>query len=107
MSSSQLKTLCVRGGESRNKAFDSVTTPVVNSSTYTFENTAELVRYFEGQHDREEYGRYGNPTVRAAEEKLAALDCGDDAALFSSGMAAVTTTLLALLKSGDHVVLTS
>ena len=56
--------------------------------------------------EREEYGRYGNPTVRAVEAKLAALEGADDAVLLSSGMAAVTNTLLLLLKQGDHLLLT-
>ena len=55
--------------------------------------------------EREEYGRYGNPTVREVERRLAALEGTDDAVLFSSGMAAVTTAILALTKAGDHVVL--
>src|SRR5262249_20838232 len=55
--------------------------------------------------EREEYGRYGNPTVREVEQRLAALESTEDAVLFASGMAAVTTTILALTKSGDHVVL--
>ncbi|MGQ0507815.1 MAG: trans-sulfuration enzyme family protein [Myxococcaceae bacterium] len=105
--SSPLSTLCVHAGEPRQKAHDSLTTPIVFSSTYSFANTAELCDYFEGKKDREEYGRYGNPTVRAAEEKIAALETADDCALFASGMAAVTTTLLAMLRSGDHVVMTS
>jgi cystathionine gamma-synthase len=100
-------TLAVHGAEPRKKAFDAVTTPVVASATYAFENTAEIARYFQGDIEREEYGRYGNPTVRAAEAKLAALEGAEDAALFGSGMAAVTTALFALLKSGDHVILTS
>lgn len=100
-------TLAVRGGEPRAKAFGSVTTPVIHSSTYAFADTAELTRYFQGDIEREEYGRYGNPTVRAAEEKLAALEGAEEAALFSSGMAAVTTALFELLKAGDHLVLTS
>jgi cystathionine gamma-synthase len=100
-------TLAVHGAEPRKKAFDAVTTPIVSSATYAFEDTAEIARYFEGDLDREEYGRYGNPTVRAAEAKLAALEGAEDAALFGSGMAAVTTALFALLKAGDHVVLTS
>ena len=100
-------TLSVHGGEPRSKAFDAVTTPIISSATYAFKDTAEIARYFEGSLDREEYGRYGNPTVRAAEAKLAALEGAEDAALFSSGMSAVTTALFALLKAGDHVVLTS
>ena len=55
--------------------------------------------------EREEYGRYGNPTVGEVEKRLAALEGTDDAVMFSSGMAAITTTLLALTKAGDHVVL--
>ena len=104
--SKDLGTLAVHGGEERKKAFDSVTTPIVASATYRFENTAEIARYFQGDHAREEYGRYGNPTVRAAEQKLAALEGAEDAALFASGMAAATTALLELVKAGEHVVLT-
>jgi cystathionine gamma-synthase len=100
-------TLAVRGGEPRGKAYDSVTTPIVAAATYAFGSTAELKRYFEGELEREEYGRYGNPTVRAAEQKLAALEGAGEAALFASGMAAVTTALFELLKAGDHLVLTS
>jgi cystathionine gamma-synthase len=100
-------TLAVHGAEPRKKAFDAVTTPIVASATYAFENTEEIARYFMGDLDREEYGRYGNPTVRAAEGKLAALEGAEDAALFGSGMAAVTTALFALLKAGEHVILTS
>ncbi len=102
-----LSTLCVHAGQPRKKAHDALTTPIVFSSTYAFADTAELCEYFDGKREREEYGRYGNPTVRAAEEKLAALEGADDCALFASGMAAVTSTLLAMLRAGDHVVLTS
>ena len=100
-------TLAVRGGEPRGKAYDSITTPVVSSATYVFGSTGEIARYFNGDLEREEYGRYGNPTVRAAEQKLAVLEQAEEAALFGSGMAAVTTTLFELLKAGDHVVLTN
>jgi cystathionine gamma-synthase len=61
----------------------------------------------EGKVERDEYGRYGNPTVRAAELKLAALEGTEDAVAFGTGMAAVTTSFLALVKSGAHVVLLS
>ena len=100
-------TLAVRGREPRGKAYDSITTPIVSSATYVFESTAAIARYFEGEVEREEYGRYGNPTVRAAEEKLAALEGAESSALFGSGMAAITTALFELLKAGDHIVLTN
>jgi cystathionine gamma-synthase len=60
-----------------------------------------------GEADREEYGRYGNPTVQAVERKLAALEGGETALLFATGMCAVTSTLLTLLSAGEHLILTS
>jgi cystathionine gamma-synthase len=103
--SGRIDTLAVRAGQPRKDALDAVTTPIACTATYAFGSSAELRDHFEGRVERQEYGRYGNPTVRAAEKKLAALDAGDDAALFGSGMAAITTTLFALLKKGDHVIL--
>jgi cystathionine gamma-synthase len=100
-------TRAARGGEKRKNALDAVTQPIVCTSTYAFDDTAEIRDHFEGRIQREEYGRYGNPTVRTAERKIAELDGAEDCVLFSSGMAAATTALLALLKSGQHVVMTS
>ena len=99
-------TRAVHGGEARSKLADALTEPIVQTATYTFANTAELVAYFEGRVEREEYGRYGNPTQRVAERKLAALEGAEDGLLFSSGMAAITTTLFAMLSHGAHVVVT-
>ena len=103
----RLGTAAVRGAENRKKAYDAICTPIVCSATYVFDSTAELRDYFEGRIDREEYGRYGNPTVQTAERKIAELEGAEDCALFASGMAAATNCLLALLKSGDHVAMTS
>jgi cystathionine gamma-synthase len=99
--------MSVHGGEPHEKERDSLITPIYLTSSYVFESTTELNRYFAGETSREEYGRYGNPTVRAAEKKIAALEETDECVLFSTGMAAVTTALLAFLKSGHHVILTS
>ncbi|UJR79276.1 trans-sulfuration enzyme family protein [Sandaracinus amylolyticus] len=101
------ETRAVHGGEPRDRASDSLAEPIVQTATYTFASTAALVEYMEGKVEREEYGRYGNPTVRTLEEKIASLEGTDDAVAFSSGMAAVTTAILALVKSGSHVVLFS
>src|SRR5204863_123480 len=98
-------TLAVHAGEPRPKAHDSLTTPIICAATYSFESTDELCRYFDGKYEREEYGRYGNPTVRTAEQKIAALDGAEGTALFASGMAAFTSTLLALLKTDFRGVL--
>lgn len=104
-------TQTVHAGERRFRAHHSLTVPIVQTSVYTFNKTSDLVDYFEERMfweevEREEYGRYGNPTVRAVEAKLAELEGADDAVLLSSGMAAVTNTLLLLLKQGDHLLLT-
>ena len=99
------KTLAVHGGEPRAYPYDALAAPITQTATYSFADTAELIAYFEGHKEREEYGRYGNPTVRLVEQKVAALEATEDAAAFASGMAAVTSTILALVKSGSHVIL--
>lgn len=105
-------TRAVHGGTQRRKAFNSLHTPIVQTATYTFNDTQDLIDFMEhktwGDGDsREEYGRYGNPTVAAVERKLAALDGGEDAVLYASGMNAVTSVLLSVLPSGAHIVMTS
>ena len=101
-------TRAVHGGEPRPKGYFSITAPIVHSSTYTFPKTQDLVDFMEGRVERgEEYGRYGNPTQQAVESRLAALEGAEAALLFSSGMAAVTSTLLAMLRKDAHVVFTS
>ncbi|MBN2370504.1 MAG: PLP-dependent transferase [Vicinamibacteria bacterium] len=103
-----LSTLSVHGGETRPKPDFSMTPPVVFSSTFTFTTTQDRIDHAEGRVNRgEEYGRYGNPTQSTVENKLAVLEGGESALLFSTGMAAVTTTLLAILGKGAHVVFTS
>ena len=101
-------TDAVHAGDAHDKPFDAVPDPIVQTATYTFTDTAEIIAHTEGRHpnpERGEYGRYGNPTVRAVEKRLAALEGTEECALFSTGMAAVSTALLALVKSGQHVVL--
>jgi cystathionine gamma-synthase len=105
--SSSIDTLAVRGGEPRKHAYDALTMPIVCTSTYAFADTRALLDHNEGRSYAREYGRYGNPTVDMAECKLAALDGAQAAVLFPSGMNAVTTLLLALLRPGDRVVVTS
>ncbi|MGE0787069.1 MAG: PLP-dependent aspartate aminotransferase family protein [Sandaracinaceae bacterium] len=100
-------TLAVHGGAPEKYPHDALTVPIVQTATYTFRDTAELRDFFEGRVQREEYGRYGNPTVHALERQLAALEGTEDAAAFASGMAAVTTAILAFVKRGSHVVLFS
>jgi cystathionine gamma-synthase len=103
-------TEAVHAGEEKRKPYGALTTPIVQTSTYTFENTAEILNFMHRKADnvpelRDEYGRYGNPTQKATERKIAALEGGEQALLFASGMAAITTTMLAVLCIGDHVVM--
>jgi cystathionine gamma-synthase len=105
-------TQAVHAGEQRDNHYHSLTTPIVQTALYIFHDTADMVDYQKqmmtrGEADREEYGRYGNPTVQAVERKLAALEGGETALLFATGMCAVTSTLLTLLSAGDHLILTS
>jgi cystathionine gamma-synthase len=103
-------TLSVHAGETRPKPYGAVTTPIVQTSTYTFSNTAEIIEFMQAKNQgalniRDEYGRYSNPTQTVVEAKLAALEGGEKALLFASGMNAITTTLSVLLSKGDHLIL--
>lgn len=103
-------TLSVHAGEARRKPYGAVTTPIVQTSTYTFSNTAEIIEFMQAKNQgefnlRDEYGRYSNPTQTVVEAKLAALEGGEKALLFASGMSAITTALSVLLSKGDHLIL--
>jgi cystathionine gamma-synthase len=100
-------TRSVHAGERNHHVGDSVTTPIFQTSTFWFKNSAELCAFQEGRLAREEYGRYGNPTWSAVERKLCALEGGEAAVLFASGMCAATTLFLALLPKGTHLIVTS
>lgn len=81
-----------------------LTTPIFETTTFVFENAAAVRRYNEDGRGQYLYSRYGNPTVVSVEETLAVLDRAERALLFSSGMAATATTLMALLRAGDEIV---
>lgn len=103
-------TATVHAGTQLRRPHHTVAPMIAQTATFTFESTQDLVQYMRGEDpdpDREEYGRYGNPTVRELEQRVAALEGADDAVAFSSGMAAITSSILSLLKADDHVVLFS
>lgn len=102
-------TLAVHAGErlGRPRVSDCLTTPICQTSTYTFQNTAELIAYQEGRYGSYEYGRYGNPTTRACEEKIRILEGAEDCLVSASGMNSATTMLLALVPAGGHIVTTT
>ena len=99
-------TRVLHAGVREDNGYHSLTPPIIQSAAYTFRDTDDLIAH-KSEGDalaRQEYGRYGNPTVRAVEERLAALERGEDALLLSSGMAAITIPLLLLLQAGDHLI---
>ena len=100
-------TSSVHAGELRQQEANAITTPFYQTSTFWFRNSKEVTDYQEGKSDREEYGRYGNPTWRAVERKISALEGGEETVLFASGMCAATTTFMALLEEGSHLIVTS
>ncbi len=103
-SSLGFSTLAVHAGEDRQKPGDSITDPIVCAATYTFTKTQDVLDFIEQKLPRGEYGRYGNPSEKVVEKKLAALDNGEDAVLYASGMAAIVGVFMTRLSSGDEVV---
>jgi cystathionine beta-lyase/cystathionine gamma-synthase len=85
-------------------ATPSLTTPIYETSTFVFDSVADVEKYQEGKLNGYLYSRYENPTVVAVEQKLAAVDGADVSLLFSSGMAAISTALITLLKAGDEII---
>ncbi len=103
-SSAGPSTLAVHAGEARIKPGFSITDPIYASSTYTFADTQAIIDFIEHKHPREEYGRYGNPGEKVVEQKLAALEGGEEAVLFASGMAAFVGLLMAHVSAGDEII---
>ena len=104
-------TQSVHGGAPRDKGFHSMTTPIVQSATYAFKNTRKLIEFLDkkvygGELDREEYARYGNPSVWSVEKRIAHLEAADDAVVYPSGMSAVTSLFLTVLRPDTHIVMT-
>src|SRR5271170_3085976 len=95
------ETKAVRGAADLEKKNGPLGTPIYQTSTFQVTDNDEQVRVTHTDHY---YTRYGNPTNTAAEKTIAELEGVDAALTFASGMGAVTTTIMALLKSGDHIV---
>lgn len=101
-----LSTRAIHAGEPRRRYADSLTTPIIQTSTFTFKNSQAIEDYTKKGKEHFEYGRYGNPTAKIAERRLTDLEGAEDCVVFSSGMSAITTTILSLVQSGDHIVIT-
>jgi len=95
------ETEAVRGGTSLAKKNGPLSPPIYQTSTFEVTDLQEQVRAIPTDSF---YTRYGNPTHTVAEKAIAELEGTDAALLFSSGMAAITTSILSLVKTGDHIV---
>jgi cystathionine beta-lyase/cystathionine gamma-synthase len=105
MDAKKLGTLAVHAGEGETLAVPSTTTPVYLATTYRFPSAAEAAAYLDAPEGRWLYARLENPTVIAAERKIAALEGAEAALCFASGMAAITAALLSALRAGDALLL--
>ncbi|HUI06385.1 MAG TPA: aminotransferase class I/II-fold pyridoxal phosphate-dependent enzyme [Verrucomicrobiae bacterium] len=104
-------TLAVHGPSRQPKAHFAVSTPIVQTSNYYFDSTAEVLEFMQAKSSgrvlrEHEYGRYGNPTQQECERKLAAIEGAERALLFSTGMSAVVMTLLAYMRRNGHIIFT-
>ncbi|HEV2341082.1 MAG TPA: aminotransferase class I/II-fold pyridoxal phosphate-dependent enzyme [Candidatus Acidoferrales bacterium] len=100
-------TQAIHAGESKFHRAGPVAPEIIRSSTFTFSSTAEMKRWAEGKSSAYIYTRYGNPTLAIAEAKIAALEGAEAAVVAASGMAAISSALLAALSAGDEVISTA
>jgi methionine-gamma-lyase len=102
------QTQAIHGGEPNRYGVNGpIVTEIIRSSTFTFSSTNEMKLWAEGKNKAYIYTRYGNPTLTVAQKKIAALEGAEAANVTSSGMAAISSSLLAALKAGDEVISTA
>jgi methionine-gamma-lyase len=102
------QTRAIHGGEPNRRGVNGpIVTEIVRSSTFTFSSTEEMKLWAEGKNKAYIYTRYGNPTLTVAQKKIAALEGAEAAVVASSGMAAISSALLAALKAGDELISTA
>lgn len=101
-------TRAIHAGEPQLHGVDVPINPgIVRSSTFTFASSEEIKRWAEGKSKAYIYTRYGNPTLAIAERKIAALEGAEAAIVTSSGMAAISHSLLSVLANGDELISTA
>ena len=99
-------TAAIHTGEQKFHIGATVGTSIARTANFTFSGTEEMKLWAEGKSSAYIYTRYGNPTLAIAEAKLAALEGAEAAIVTASGMAAISSSLLAVLKAGDEVIST-
>ncbi|PFE03606.1 methionine gamma-lyase [Bacillus cereus] len=104
MKKKHIETALIHHGYDSKLHKGSLTPPLFQTSTYTFETAQQGEASFAGQDPSYIYSRLGNPTVELFEDRMAVLEGGESALAFGSGMAAISATLLAFLRAGDHII---
>ena len=99
-------TVAIHAGQEKFGIGASVGVEIARTANFTFANTEEMKRWAQGKSSAYIYSRYGNPTLTIAEKKLAALEGAEAAVVTASGMAAISSALLSVLKAGDEVIAT-
>ena len=97
-------TICIHGSGGVDPATGALSTPIYQSSTFAFHNVKEGIEIFTGEREGYFYTRLGNPTHAALEKEMAYLEGGEMAIALGSGMAAISTTVLTLARSGENIV---
>jgi methionine-gamma-lyase len=100
----QFETLAVHAGEAPCPVTGALDTPIYQATTFASANSEEMAAIYGEEQPGYMYTRYGNPTLHALEEKIAALEGSEAALVTASGMAAISTAILGYIKAGDHVV---
>lgn len=104
MKTARLATQCVHAGEDHHGRFASLTTDIAQTSVFVLPNVKALRQIVAGRSAEYYYSRSGNPTVRAAEKKIAALEGAAGAVVTSSGTSAILAAVLAVCQAGDEIV---
>lgn len=104
MKKKHMETALIHHGYTAEEHKGSLTPPLFQTSTFTFETAQQGEASFAGVDPSYIYSRLGNPTVKLFEERMAVLEGGEEALAFGSGMAAISATLIGFLKAGDHII---
>jgi methionine-gamma-lyase len=102
-----IETQAIHAGRINDEQFGSLATPLYQTSTFIFDSAQQGGERFAGEAEGFIYTRLGNPTTRQLEQRVAIMECMDDAAATATGMAAVSAALLTNLQAGDHIISSS
>ncbi|GIO24382.1 methionine gamma-lyase [Oceanobacillus sp. J11TS1] len=102
-----METAMIHEGYDSKELLGSLTPPIFQTSTFTFDTAEQGAARFAGEEEGHVYTRVSNPTVQILEQKLAALEKAEKGLAFASGMAAISAVLIALTKANDHIICSS